>query len=262
VHGRQFLPAAGGAVFTKAAKQGFFAGAIFALAKAMPAYDFNMNKAGFAALQAASASSAAPAATKSSGFSLHTAFHDLLEIVNPLQHLPIVGTLYRAITHDTIGTVEKIAGDALYGGMWGAVGSVADVAFEAATGKDFGATVLALITGIGDKPTAVATTTPPAPANKPPAQASTQVKGADVAALITAIGNKPAAVATTAPPAPASNPAAQASTQVQGADVVALSNSLTAKGVDSALSARALFAYQQSQSLGANPKPSSLVAVN
>ena len=72
----------------------------------------------------------------------------------------MVGTLYRAITGDKIGAVEKIAGDTLYGGLWGAVGSVADVAFETATGKDFGATMLALVTGSHDATTAVADAAP------------------------------------------------------------------------------------------------------
>ena len=71
-------------------------------------------------------------------------FHNLLGVINPLQHLPVIGTLYRALTGDTIGAPEKIAGDTLYGGLWGAVSSIADTAFEAATGKDFGDTVLAL----------------------------------------------------------------------------------------------------------------------
>ena len=52
-------------------------------------------------------------------------FHNLLGIVNPLQHLPVIGTLYRAITGDKIGTPEKIAGDALYGGVWGAAARAA-----------------------------------------------------------------------------------------------------------------------------------------
>ena len=79
-------------------------------------------------------------------------FHDFLSIINPLQHLPVIGTLYRAITGDKIGTPEKIAGDTLYGGLWGAVPSVADAAFEAVTGKDVGDTVLALFTGYHDQP--------------------------------------------------------------------------------------------------------------
>jgi hypothetical protein len=106
-------------------------------------------------------------AAPSGGGFLDTAFHDLIDVINPLQHLPVVGTLYRAITGEHIGTVEKIAGDALYGGLWGAVSSVADAAFEAVTGKDFGSAVLALLTGDHDTkpaPVAVAMATPaPAP---------------------------------------------------------------------------------------------------
>ena len=109
-------------------------------------------------------------AASSSGFS----FHDLLSIVNPLQHLPVIGTLYRAITGDTIGTPEKIAGDTLYGGLWGAVASVADAAFQALTGKDVGDTVLAMFTGNHDsKPAAVAANTAAAPATATPANPAT-----------------------------------------------------------------------------------------
>ncbi|HEY1711013.1 MAG TPA: hypothetical protein VGG10_22300 [Rhizomicrobium sp.] len=77
-------------------------------------------------------------------------FHDLLSIVNPLQHLPVIGTLYRKLTGDKIGIPEKIMGDTLYGGVSGFVSSVADAVFEKVTGKNFGDTVLALVTG-GDK---------------------------------------------------------------------------------------------------------------
>jgi hypothetical protein len=95
-------------------------------------------------------------------------FHNILSIVNPLQHLPVIGTLYRAITGDSIGTPEKIAGDTLYGGLWGAVASVADSAFEAVTGKDVGDTVLALFSGHhGDAPATVASKAGP-PAIQPP----------------------------------------------------------------------------------------------
>jgi hypothetical protein len=131
-------------------------------------------------------------------------FEDILDIVNPLQHLPVVGTLYRAMTGDKMATVPKIAGDTLYGGLWGAVGSLADTAFEAITGKDFGSTVLALVTdGFG---------------------------GAD----------KPVALAQNIPAAKAS---------ATDAGEVAFGNALTAKGVDSALSSRALYAYRRSQGL-------------
>src|ERR1044071_5639221 len=71
-------------------------------------------------------------------------FHHLWDVVNPLQHVPVIGTIYRAITGEHLDAVEKIAGDTLYGGLWGAVSSVADVAFEGLTGKSFEDTALAL----------------------------------------------------------------------------------------------------------------------
>jgi hypothetical protein len=98
---------------------------------------------------AAAPTAATPADQKSASSSSDWdfSFHNLLDIINPLEHLPIIGTLYRAITGTHIGIPEKIAGDALYGGLWGAVSGVADAAFEVVTGKDFGSTVLALFTG-------------------------------------------------------------------------------------------------------------------
>jgi hypothetical protein len=131
--------------------------------------------------QAASPPSAArpaQAGKTAGGFS----FADLLDVVNPLQHLPVIGTLYRAITGDGIGTLERIAGDGLYGGLMGAVSAVADTMFEAVTGKDFGSTVLALFTGDDETPNAVASAAPAAaPAATPAAP------GPDVAALTGAL---------------------------------------------------------------------------
>ena len=111
-------------------------------------------------------------------------FHDLLSIINPLQHLPVIGTLYRAITGDSIGRAEKIAGDTLYGGVWGAISSVADAAFETVTGKDFGNTVLAMFTGPHDKKVALADNSQSAP---PAAQA---VPDANLAALTASLSRK------------------------------------------------------------------------
>lgn len=130
---------------------------------------------------AASAQSvAAPASEPDSASEFHVSFDDLLDIVNPLQHLPVVGTLYRAVTHDAIKTPEKIAGDTLYGGLWGFVSSVADTAFEKITGRNFGDTVLALFTGSHDTPAAVAGN---APASQTAAAATSPQATGDVAAL-------------------------------------------------------------------------------
>lgn len=124
-----------------------------------------------------------PVAHTSAG--LDFSFHDLLDIVNPLQHLPVIGTLYRAITGEHIGKLEKVAGDALYGGLWGAVSSVADLAFEAVTGKDFGDTVLALFTGHHDAKAPVAV----AQNNMPPSTDAIPASP-DIAALTSALVQK------------------------------------------------------------------------
>lgn len=68
----------------------------------------------------------------------------LIDIVNPLQHIPFVSTLYRAVTGDTISAGAKIIGGGIFGGIGGVVSSMADTAFEAATGNSFGDTVMTL----------------------------------------------------------------------------------------------------------------------
>ncbi len=57
-------------------------------------------------------------------------FGDVLDIINPLQHLPGVGTIYRAATGDAIQPAVRVAGAAALGGPIGmilaAIGSLAD----------------------------------------------------------------------------------------------------------------------------------------
>lgn len=45
-------------------------------------------------------------------------------VVNPLQHMPVVGRIYRAATGDDIPPAFKIAGSALFGGPIGVIGTV------------------------------------------------------------------------------------------------------------------------------------------
>ena len=78
----------------------------------------------------------------------------LFDVINPLQHIPIVGAIYRHITGDEISPMAKIAGDTLYGGPIGGVLSMADVAVQQSTGKDMGEHVFAMLKS--DKPTMVA----------------------------------------------------------------------------------------------------------
>ena len=46
-------------------------------------------------------------------------FHDVLSACNPLQYLPVVGTIYRALTGDIVPEPLRVAGSLLVGGLTG-----------------------------------------------------------------------------------------------------------------------------------------------
>jgi hypothetical protein len=102
-------------------------------------------------------------------------FENVLDIVNPLEHLPVVSTIYDAITGNKSGDLEKMAGDTLYGGVIGLASSVANIAFEKITGKSFGDTMLSMVGLDGDdsdKNTALASNTAKTPASETAATAA------------------------------------------------------------------------------------------
>lgn len=72
-------------------------------------------------------------------------FDDFIDLINPLQHLPIIGTLYRAWTGDAIEGPARIMGDALYGGPIGLVLGIFDAIVEQASGADVGGHVYATL---------------------------------------------------------------------------------------------------------------------
>lgn len=72
-------------------------------------------------------------------------FGDILDVINPLQHIPIVSTIYRAITGDEISPGARVAGGALYGGPIGFAAATANALVEAATGDDIGDPVMAAL---------------------------------------------------------------------------------------------------------------------
>ena len=74
-------------------------------------------------------------------------FGDLLDVLNPLQHLPVIGDLYRSMTGDEISAGARISGGTLYGGPLGFLSALANTVIEEATGKDIGGNLLAQITG-------------------------------------------------------------------------------------------------------------------
>lgn len=72
-------------------------------------------------------------------------FEDVIDMVNPLQHLPVVGTLYRKFTGDTIKPFSNIIGGALFGGPVGAVASTVNVITKNRTGKDMAENAFSLV---------------------------------------------------------------------------------------------------------------------
>jgi hypothetical protein len=205
---------------------------------------------------AQTASTTAPAKTDSG----NSFFNDVLDVVNPLQHLPVVGTVYRAITGDKIGDVEKIAGNTLYGGPIGLVSSLADLAFEKITGKDFGDTVMAFV-GLDQKDSntaLAANTAKPEPAKTAVASNITLntrdahtapaplSQMASIAPIIIPPGTAPAAASTPA------RAAAQSSTPVDiSTNTDALLQALARNGVTGSMQAQALDAYRRTMTMNA-----------
>lgn len=74
-------------------------------------------------------------------------FDDLIDLVNPLHHIPVVGTLYRKITGDEIKAPAQVLGGLLFGGPVGLVASAANVIVEEASGGDLGDAAYALLFG-------------------------------------------------------------------------------------------------------------------
>jgi hypothetical protein len=77
-------------------------------------------------------------------------FGDFIDIINPLQHIPVVSTLYRMFTGDQIGSLPRLFGGALYGRLMGIpslISSVVNAVVGIATGKDIGEHVFAFISG-------------------------------------------------------------------------------------------------------------------
>ena len=68
----------------------------------------------------------------------HVSFHNLLSDLNPLQYLPVIGTLFRAITGDTIPEPLRDAGSLVVSGLIagpiGAAMSLGELAIEKVSG--------------------------------------------------------------------------------------------------------------------------------
>lgn len=89
------------------------------------------------------------------GFSLWensaVGFGDFVDIVNPLQYIPIIATIYRNLTGDRIGMAPRVIGGALWGRIGGLVSGVINSVVEWFTGKDIGDHIYAALRHAPDK---------------------------------------------------------------------------------------------------------------
>ena len=153
-------------------------------------------------------------------------FDHLWDVVNPLQHLPVIGTIYRAATGERLDPAEKIAGSTLYGGLWGAVSAVASLAFESLTGKSVEDTVMAWLDGDDEA----------APA---------RVAAANISPKLSLPSGE----------LPGLPNMEMASASPDTLEMLALTGAMTTKGVDGETANRALYAYRRSMTAGAPYAP-------
>jgi hypothetical protein len=92
-----------------------------------------------------------------------------------LQHIPVVGTIYREITGDVMKPISSILGGALFGGVIGLAASAVDAIIQETTGEDVGAHIMATL-GLHHDPKA--TTQVASPGSTP--QVTTSKAGAPV----------------------------------------------------------------------------------
>lgn len=71
---------------------------------------------------------------------------DMIDMINPLHHLPLVGPLYRGVTGDDINPAGRVIGGSVFGGMLGGATSMANIIAEEETGRDLPGLVLDKVT--------------------------------------------------------------------------------------------------------------------
>ena len=136
------------------------------------------------------------AAAKANGTdNVSLSFKDALDLVNPLQHIPVIGSIYRAVTGDSdIKPAVKTMGDAIYGGPLGMTSSAVDNIVKQASGNKVSFDIASWL-GLGND---AATTQTAANTVAPPAQIATNTAAAPVAAPVTSAPTSTAAAATPA----------------------------------------------------------------
>lgn len=154
-------------------------------------------------------------------------FHDLLDVINPLQHLPVVGTVYRWLTGDEPGNLARVVGDGLYGGPVGAITGLFN-AISRDGGEDMGERIMTWAFGPGhsksepDQGTAIATASPGGDATDKTAAAGTYAAKSPAPVTATKLADltppQPAAAATSVPSADPARSVASAAALYRATD--------------------------------------------
>ena len=110
------------------------------------------------------AAQAAPPSPYAHGYSAHASgvtessapkhepfgFGDLIDMVNPLHHIPVVGSVYRELTGDEIRPIGNIIGGAAFGGPMGLATGLINAVVEGETGKQVEEHAMAFVLGRDD----------------------------------------------------------------------------------------------------------------
>ena len=81
-------------------------------------------------------------------------FADLLDVINPLQHVPLLASIYREVTGDQISAPARMLGDVLYGGPVGLAFGAIDMLFAEIAGQTPSDALVAALFGDGETPDA------------------------------------------------------------------------------------------------------------
>lgn len=77
-----------------------------------------------------------PAAPQAVAAAQDFSFFDMLDVINPLQHIPILSSAYRAVTGDETSPTAQLAGGVLFGGPIGGLISLASAVFGELFGEN------------------------------------------------------------------------------------------------------------------------------
>lgn len=88
---------------------------------------------------------------------------DVVDAINPLNHIPFISTLYQEATGTAVSSASRLVGGALLGGPIGFLAALGNIIFEQETGHSMGGAMVAGIMGDDPATTQVAQAASPAP---------------------------------------------------------------------------------------------------